>query len=114
MTPQFFGREVKVTLSGEVKVPTSFRLDDREYVISEITEAWHDYGFGRSPLRHRKWWQRHHRTYYRVKTTQGRGLRNLLRPRHQAQPLRAQEVVPLPPALAHLTPTSHPHNASDY
>jgi len=71
MAPQFIGREIKVTLSGEVRVPASFRLDNREYVIAEITEAWHDYGFGRSPLRHRKWWQRHHRTYYRVKTTQG-------------------------------------------
>lgn len=71
MAPQFFGREIKVSVSDEVKVPTSFRLDDREYVISDIIEAWHDYGFGRSPLRHRKWWQRHHGTYYRVKTTQG-------------------------------------------
>ncbi len=70
MAPQFFSREVEVTVGGEVKVPTSFRLGKREYVISHILEAWHDYGFGRSPLRHRKWWQRRHRNYYRVKTTQ--------------------------------------------
>ncbi len=71
MVPKFFGREIKVTVSGEVKVPASFRLDDREYVISDIIAAWPDYGFGRSPLRSRKWWQRRHRNYYRVKTTQG-------------------------------------------
>ena len=71
MAPQFFGREIKVTVSGEVKVPASFRLDDREYVISDIIEGWHDYGFGQSTLRRRKWWQRRHRTCYRVKTTQG-------------------------------------------
>ena len=71
MAPQFFGREIKVVVSGEVKVPISFRLGDREYEISDIIEAWTDYGFGRSPLRHRKWWQRHHCNYYRVKTTPG-------------------------------------------
>jgi hypothetical protein len=63
MAPQFFGQEIKVTVSGEVKVPTSFRLGDREYVISDIIKAWPDYGFGSSSLRPRKWRQRHHRNY---------------------------------------------------
>ncbi|MFH1032082.1 MAG: DUF6504 family protein [Chloroflexota bacterium] len=71
MVPQFFGKEISVTVSGEVKAPTSFRVDDREYTISEIIEAWPDYGFGRSPLRRKRWWHRHHRNYYRVKTTTG-------------------------------------------
>ena len=71
MAPQFFGREIKVTINKEVKVPTSFRLDDHEYVISDIIKSWPDYGFGRSPLRHKKWWQRHHRNYYQVKTAEG-------------------------------------------
>lgn len=71
VTPQFFGREIEVTMSGEVKVPVSFRLDDREYVIGDIIEAWQDHGFGKAPLRHKRWWQRHHRNYYRVRTTEG-------------------------------------------
>lgn len=71
MAPQFFGREIEVTVGGEVKVPVSFRLDEQEYVISEIIEAWQDYGFGRGSSRRHRWWQRHHRNYYRVKTTQG-------------------------------------------
>jgi len=71
MAPQFFGREIEVTTSGEVKVPASFRLDDREYVISEIMAAWPDHGFGQSPVRRPKWWMRHHRNYYRVRTTEG-------------------------------------------
>ena len=71
MAPKFFSREIKVTVSGEIKVPTSFRLDEHEYVISEIVGAWSDHGFGLSPLRRKKWWQRHHRNYYRVKTIQG-------------------------------------------
>jgi hypothetical protein len=71
MAQHFFGQEVKVTVSGEVKVPASFRLDDREYLIAEIIDSWHDHGFGRSPLKRKKWWQRRHRNYYRVKTTEG-------------------------------------------
>ena len=71
MAPQFFSREIAVTVSGEVKVPVSFRLGGQEHVISEIIEAWPDHGFGRSPLRHRRWWQRHHRNYYRIRTTGG-------------------------------------------
>ena len=69
--PQFFGPELEVTVSGEIKVPTSFCFGDREYLRSDIIETWSDHGFGRSPLRRRRWWQRRHRNYYRVKTTQG-------------------------------------------
>jgi hypothetical protein len=71
MVPQFFGRQIDVTTGGEVKVPVSFRLDDREYLIADILDAWQDYGFGKSPMRRQRWWQRHHRNYYRVKTTEG-------------------------------------------
>jgi len=71
MAPQFFGQEIEVVVSGEVKVPVSFRLGDRSYEIAEILEMWHDRGFGKTPLRHAKWWQRHHRTYYKVRITTG-------------------------------------------
>ena len=71
MPAQFFGREIEVTVSGEVKVPVSFRLGELEYVITEILESWPDYGFGSNTLRRKRWWQRHHRNYYRVKTTGG-------------------------------------------
>ena len=71
VAPQFIGRQINVTTRGEVKVPVSFRLDDREYTISDILDSWHDYGFGKSPAHRRRWWQRHHRTYYRVKITEG-------------------------------------------
>jgi len=71
MAPRFFSREIEVTVSGELRAPVSFRLGEQEYAISDILQAWHDYGFGSSPLRRRRWWQRRHRNYYRVKTTQG-------------------------------------------
>lgn len=71
MAPQFFGRQINVTTRGEVKVPVSFQLDDREYTIADILESWHDYGFGKSSTGRKRWWQRHHRTYFRVKTAEG-------------------------------------------
>ncbi len=71
MPEHFIGQEIQVTTSGEVKVPVSFRLDDREYVIADILESWPDYGFGGDANRRKRWWQRHHRNYYRVRTTDG-------------------------------------------
>lgn len=69
MAPQFFSQEIKVALTDEVvPVPASFRLGEQEHLITEIVEAWSDYGFGQAPLRRKKWWQRRHRNYYRVKT----------------------------------------------
>jgi len=71
MPQRFFGKEIKVTTSGEVKAPASFELDGEEHVIAEVLESWPDRGFGRIVLPQRKWLQRHHRNYYRVKTTDG-------------------------------------------
>jgi len=71
MPEYFFGRQIEVTTGGDVKVPVSFRLDDREYMIAEILESWPDHGFGNSSSGRKRWWQRHHRNYYRVKTTGG-------------------------------------------
>ncbi len=70
MAPQFFSKEIEVTVGGELRAPLSFRLGEEEYVISEVLEAWSDYGFGLSSLRRGRWWQRRHRNYFRVKTTQ--------------------------------------------
>ena len=71
MPERYFGRQIEVTTGGGVKVPVSFRLDDREYVIAEVLESWPDHGFGKSSAGRNRWWQRHHRNYYRVKTAEG-------------------------------------------
>jgi hypothetical protein len=68
---RFFGRQIEVTTGGEVKVPVAFRYEGREYVIADILESWPDHGFGRSSAGRQRWWQRHHRNYYRVKTAEG-------------------------------------------
>ena len=67
----FFGRQIEVTTGGDVKTPASFRLDNREYIITEVLESWPDYGFGKSSAGRKRWWQRHHRNYFRVKTASG-------------------------------------------
>ncbi len=69
MPAQFIGKDIQVTTSGEIRNPVSFVLEGREYTIAEILEAWPDSGFGRIPVSRRKWWQRRHRNYYRVRTT---------------------------------------------
>ena len=71
MPQRFFGQEIQVEVEREVRRSASFRLEGREYVIGEILAAWADYGFGDDPLRRKRWWQRHHRNYYTVRTTGG-------------------------------------------
>jgi hypothetical protein len=72
MPPEFFGQEIKVTTSGDIKVPVSFLIADREYIITEIIQEWQDYGFGPTASgRKNRWWQRRHRNYYHVKTSSG-------------------------------------------
>ena len=71
MPELYFGRQIEVTTGGDVKVPVSFRLEGREYVITEIVESWPDHGYGNIPPERKKWYHRHHRNYYRVKTAEG-------------------------------------------
>ncbi len=70
MPERYFSRLIEVATGGDIKVPVSFKLDGREYIIAEILESWPDYGFGRSETS-KTWRQRHHRNYYRVKTADG-------------------------------------------
>ena len=68
---RFIGREVSVKTEDEKGVPVSFVLEKQEHKIAEILESWPDYGFGRKVSGQTKWWQRHHRFYYKVKTDTG-------------------------------------------
>jgi hypothetical protein len=68
---EFIGREIEVTVGGEVKTPVAFRLGDQEHEIAEILDAWQDHGFGLAEPLRKNWRLRHHRNYYRVKTSEG-------------------------------------------
>jgi hypothetical protein len=68
---EFIGREIEVTVGGEVKAPVAFRLGDQEHEIAEILDAWQDHGFGLAEPLRKNWRLRHHRNYYRVRTSEG-------------------------------------------
>jgi hypothetical protein len=70
MPERYFARQIEVTTGGEVKVPLSFKLDGREYTVTEVVEFWPDSGFGSSETK-KTWRTRHHRSYYRVKADDG-------------------------------------------
>lgn len=71
---RFIGSPLKVTYSQEpgYKRPLILSWGGQEAAVSEIISRWDDWGFGAAPPKRRHWWQRRHRTYYRVKTTDGR------------------------------------------
>ena len=71
MTSEFIGKDIDVTVEGEIRAPVSFRLNGKEYIIEKVVDFWPDYGFGKNASSRRRWWQRHHRNYYRVRTTGG-------------------------------------------
>ena len=72
MSQRFLGKEIQVTVAGELRHPVSFILEDKEHAIQEILAAWPDHGFGSSPPNRKRWWLRHHRNYYTVRTTDGK------------------------------------------
>ena len=67
---EFIGRQIQVRCEGLVKRPVAFCLDEQEYEVEAIVEEWQDWGFGKTD-RQRNWRTRHHRNYYRVRTTEG-------------------------------------------
>jgi hypothetical protein len=67
---EFIGRQIQVRCEGFVRKPVLFRLGDEEHKIEAIAEEWQDWGFGKAD-RQRNWRTRHHRNYYRVRTTAG-------------------------------------------
>lgn len=70
MPERFLGKQIKVTTGEGIKEPVSFKLDGKEYSVKAILDCWSDWGFGPGETR-KTWRTRHHRSYYRVKTTGG-------------------------------------------
>ena len=68
---EFIGREIEVTVEGEIKAPVAFRLGGQEHRIAEILDVWQDHGFGLAEPLRKNWRLRHHRNYYRVRTSEG-------------------------------------------
>lgn len=65
---EFYSQEIQVIVGEKTGVPTAFIWQGREYRIQEVWGEWPDYGFGAAPRG--RWWQRRHRTWFRVVTTE--------------------------------------------
>ena len=66
--PDFFCSPIEVETDDKTLYPRTFRWQGKTYTITEVTDSWHDWGFGSSNLRARNWRLRHHRNYFMVKT----------------------------------------------
>ena len=71
MPQRFFGQQISVDQDSETRDPVAFSFGGESHKVAQIMTSWHDYGFPDDGRQHR-WWQRRHRNYYRVRTTEGR------------------------------------------
>lgn len=62
---KFIGAAIEVEFERKPGPPASFIWRDRKYVVQEVIDHQLRLDFGR------RWWQRKHRDYYKVRTTEG-------------------------------------------
>ena len=70
MPRRFFGKLIKVQQHEETRAPVSFALDGEQHDIQDVMVSWQDFGMPNDGRKH-TWIQRHHRNYFRVRTTKG-------------------------------------------
>ena len=67
---EFVHEEIEVEFARKPGPPVAFVWRDERHEVAEVLRSWADHGFGTLGYR-AKWWQRRHRTYYRVRTKEG-------------------------------------------
>ena len=68
---RLIARPIEVETAGQVRTPVAFTLAGRRHEVEHVLEMWQDHGFGRAAPLKKNWRLRHHRNYYRVRTTEG-------------------------------------------
>ena len=68
---RLIARPIEVETAGEVRTPVAFTLEGRRYEVEQVLETWQDSGFGLAAPLKKNWRLRHHRNYYRLRTTEG-------------------------------------------
>jgi hypothetical protein len=69
---EFIGEKIDVARAeGPSPRPLSFTWRGRHYDVAEVLQEWVDTGFGATPPHSRMWYNRHHRRYYIVLTSDG-------------------------------------------
>jgi hypothetical protein len=71
MKKLFICEKIEVEYDTQNLSIKSFVWKDKEYKITEILSAWQDWNFSEALAGKRTWIQRHHRNYFRVKTSNG-------------------------------------------
>ena len=71
MPRRFFGQQISVERDDDTREPLAFSFREEFHRVERIMTSWQDYDFPSDGRKHR-WWQRHHRNYYRILTTEGR------------------------------------------
>lgn len=68
---QFIDERIEVKFQRTPWHLEAFIWRGEEHVIARVLDSWFDYGWGPLQQRPKRWWQRRHRTYYRVETREG-------------------------------------------
>jgi hypothetical protein len=67
---ELVSEEIEVERDG--LTPLAFIWRDQRYEVAEVLRMWFDTKFGPTTSRIRRgWWERRHRTYYRLRTATG-------------------------------------------
>jgi hypothetical protein len=69
---EIYSEKIEVEGAGEPVKPVSFRWRDKEFRIDQILRIWQDWGFAAGSPRKKTWRLRRHRTYFEVRTEDGR------------------------------------------
>jgi hypothetical protein len=69
---QMYSEKVEVECEGEPARPVSFTWRDEDFPIESILRSWQDWGFPPGSPRRKDWRLRRHRTYFKVRTDEGR------------------------------------------
>ena len=71
MVAQFIDESIEIKFERAPWRPEAFIWRGAEHAIARVLDTWFDHGWGPLRQRPKRWWQRRHRTYYRVETRQG-------------------------------------------
>jgi len=69
---EFIGETITVERSPSSPRPVRFTHRGQVHEVADVLHEWVDVGFGRLPLRSRKWYTRRHRRYFVVRDARDR------------------------------------------
>jgi len=68
---EFLGERIEVERDEKLPRPVSFKWRGKVHSVADVLQEWVDTGFGTTPERSRKWYNRRHRRYYVVRDSSG-------------------------------------------